>query len=266
MRLTLLGTQGWIPTPRRETTCIAADDGPLLLIFDAGTGLGRFLQPPASRLLTEAREVHLFLTHYHLDHVCGLAYLPGIMAGRPLTIHVPDAVLNGVDPKRGIPELIRKPFNPRPWADYTAFRLEVLHEGDNDVAGHAVRLRAQCHPDTTVAYRLDDRFVLATDTVADAATAEFSRGVELLLHEAWIDGVEESDPGSEELVRTTYQAHSSARQVAAIAADASVERLVLMHLNPLADEHYYAQMQAAARETFAASFVYPDLHEVSLRD
>ncbi len=33
--------------------------------------------------------------------------------------------------------------------------------------------------------------VLATDTVADPATAEFARGVELLLHEAWIDGAEE---------------------------------------------------------------------------
>jgi ribonuclease BN (tRNA processing enzyme) len=266
MRLTLLGTQGWIPTPLRETTCIAVDDGPLLLIFDAGTGLGRFLQPPASLLLAEAREVHLFLTHYHLDHVCGLAYLPGIMAGRPLTVHVPDATLNGVDPEQGVPGLIRKPFNPRPWADHETFSLEVLYEGDNPVAGHVVRLRAQCHPDTTVAYRLDDRFVLATDTVADTATTQFARGVEVLLHEAWIDGIEEGDPASRELVRTTYQAHSSARQVAAIAADASVDRLVLMHLNPLVGEDYYAQMQAAARETFAASFIHPDLHELRLHD
>src|SRR5664280_648661 len=106
MRLTLLGTQGWIPTPARETTCLAFDDGPLLFIFDAGTGLGRLLRPPASELLADAREIHLFLTHYHLDHVCGLAYLPAIFAGRTLTVHVPDASLNGVDPQRGVPELI----------------------------------------------------------------------------------------------------------------------------------------------------------------
>jgi len=37
-----------------------------------------------------------------------------------------------------------------------------------------------------------------------------------------------------------------------------------MHLNPLRGEDYYAQMQASAREIFAATSVYPDLHERAL--
>jgi ribonuclease BN (tRNA processing enzyme) len=264
MRLTLLGTQGWVPTPSRETTCIAIDDGPLLLIFDAGTGLGRLLQPPASELLANAREIHLLLTHYHLDHVCGLAYLPAIFAGRPLMVHVPDAALIGVDPQRGVPGLIRKPYNPTGWSELSGFVLTTLHEGVNEVAGHEVKLRAQCHPDTSVAYRLDDRFVLATDTSADPATADFARGAEVLLHEAWIDGVEEDDPAQQDLVRATYRSHSSARQAASLAAQAGVEELVIMHLNPLRDEAYYGQMQAAAREIFAPSAIQPDLHQREL--
>ena len=264
MRLTLLGTQGWIPTPERETTCVAIDDGPLLLIFDAGTGLGRLLRPPASELLAGAREIHLFLTHYHLDHVCGLAYLPAVFAGRPLVVHVPDAALNGVDPQRGVPELIRRPYNPRAWHEQPDLVLQTLHEGLNEVAGHELRLRAQCHPDTTVAYRLDDHFVLATDTVADPQTATFARGAEVLLHESWIDGVEDDDPDEADLVRTTYLAHSSARQAAALAAQAGVGELILMHLNPLRGGDYYAQMQASAREVFAATSIYPDLHEHAL--
>ena len=264
MRLTLLGTQGWIPTPERETTCVAIADGPLLLIFDAGTGLGRLLRPPASELLADAHEIHLFLTHYHLDHVCGLAYLPAIFAGRTLMVHVPDAALNGVDPQRGVPELIRKPYNPRAWHEQPGLVLETLHQGVNEVAGHELRLRAQCHPDTTVAYRLDDHFVMATDTVADPETAAFARGAEVLLHESWIDGVEEADPDAEDLVRTTYLAHSSARQAAALAAQAGVGELILIHLNPLRDNGYYARMQASAREIFAATSIYPDLHERAL--
>ena len=261
MRLTLLGTQGWIPTAARETTCMAVDDGPLLFIFDAGTGLSRLLRPPASELLSGAREVHLFLTHYHLDHTCGLAYLSAVFAGRTLMVHVPDAALNGVDPQRAVPELIRKPFHPTDWRDQTGVVLTVLHEGVNEVAGHELRLRAQCHPDTSVAYRLDDRFVMATDTSADPATAEFARGAEVLLHEAWIDGVEEDDPASAEMVRTTYRSHSSARQAAGLAAQAGVGELIIMHLNPLRDDDYYAQMQASAREIFAATSIYPDLFE-----
>ena len=111
-------------------------------------------------------------------------------------VHVPDAALNGVDPQRGVPELIRKPYNPHAWNEQPGLVLQTLHEGVNEVAGHEVRLRAQCHPDTTVAYRLDDLLVLATDTVADPQTASFARGVEVLLHESWIDGIEEDDPGS----------------------------------------------------------------------
>ena len=266
MRLTLLGTQGWIPTPARETTCMAVDDGPLLFVFDAGTGLSRLLRPPASALVAAAREIHLFLTHYHLDHTCGLAYLSAVFPGRTLMVHVPDAALNGVDPQSAVPRLIRKPFHPTPWREQTGVVLTTLHEGVNEVAGHELRLRAQCHPDTSVAYRLDDHLVMATDTVADPATAEFARGARVLLHESWIDGVEDDDPACQELVRTTYRAHSSARQAAGLAAQARVGELIIMHLNPLRDDDYYTRMQASAREIFAASSIYPDLHQLVLDD
>ncbi len=196
MRLTLLGTQGWIPTGRRETTCLALEDGPRLLLFDAGTGLRRLLEPPGSTMLAAARDVHLFLTHYHLDHVCGLAYLPGLFAGRRLTVHVPEPTINGVDLDHGLATLIDSPFNPGRWGRQRGMEIvtQTLREGANEVAGHEVRVRRQQHPDPTVGYRLDDAFAFVTDTVADPETARFAAGVELLLHEAWIDGVEESDP------------------------------------------------------------------------
>ncbi|HJW76639.1 MAG TPA: MBL fold metallo-hydrolase [Thermoleophilia bacterium] len=259
MRLTMLGTQGWIPTPRRETTCITVEDGDRLFIFDAGTGLGRLVEAPGSAMLERASEFHLFLTHYHLDHVCGLAYLPALFADRELTIHAPEASINGVDIEKGIGELIRHPYNPGAF-DLAGLTLHSLKEGANTVAGHEVRVRRQCHPDITVGYRLDDAFVLATDTVYDPGTAEFARGVGLLLHEAWIDGVEEHMRGKEALVARAYKAHSSARQAAKLAAAAAVGELFLIHLNPLMDEAYYQQQQAAARETFSRTSVVPDLY------
>jgi ribonuclease BN (tRNA processing enzyme) len=259
VRLTMLGTQGWIPTQRRETTSLTVEDGDRLLIFDAGTGLGRLVEPPASALLQRAGEFHLFLTHYHLDHVCGLAYLPALFVGRALHIHAPEASINGVDIEKGIGELIRHPYNPGNLA-LPGLTFDSLKEGVNEVGGHEVRVRQQCHPDTTVGYRVDDAFALATDTVSDPETAAFAKGVRLLLHEAWIDGVEEHVPGKEELVALAYKAHTSARQAARLAADAGVGELFLIHLNPLMDESYYQQMQASARETFPAASVVPDLY------
>ncbi len=259
MRLTMLGTQGWIPTQRRETTSLAVLDGDRLLIFDAGTGLGRLVEAPASALLRQAAESHLFLTHYHLDHVCGLAYLPGLFADTTLHIHVPEPSINGVDVERGIGELIRHPYNPGK-LELPGLTVDALREGINEVAGHQVHVRQQCHPDTTVAYRVDDAFVLATDTVSDPETAEFARGVRLLLHESWIDGVEEEQAGKEELVARAYKAHTSARQAARIAAEAGVDELFLIHLNPLMDEAYYQQEQTSAREIFPGTSIVPDLY------
>ena len=223
------------------------------------------LQEPLAGAAQRARELHLFLTHFHLDHSAGLAYLTGLFGKKPLTVHVPAPELNGVAGPDGVPALIRHPFHPVAWADHAGYSTQTLTAGDNDVAGSTVRVKAQCHPDTSVGYRVEDFFTFVTDTVADPATAEFARGSQALLHEAWIDGVEEQDPSQQQLVRRTYLSHTSARQAAAIAADAAVEELYLIHLNPLFGEDYYAAMQRSARAIFAATTVPSDLLALSFR-
>ncbi len=258
MRVTLMGTSGWMPSDQRETTCFGCCAGESLFIFDAGTGLRRLREPAQAALLDGARDVHLFLTHYHLDHVCGLAYLPGVLPGRALVIHAPAAELTGVDPERALAGLLRRPYNPRDWEDLADLRLEPVVAGANEIAGHIVRVRAQRHSDVSVAYRVDDAFVLATDTRADPATAELAEGVGLLLHETWYNAADPRTDETQEELRAGYAAHSEVGAVAGLAADAGVGRLVLMHLNPLYDESYYASMEAAARAVFPRSDVLPD--------
>jgi ribonuclease BN (tRNA processing enzyme) len=249
---------GWMPSDRRETTCFACRAGDSLFIFDAGTGLRRLREPAQASLLEGARDVHIFLTHYHLDHVCGLAYLPGVLPGRSIVIHAPVAELSGVDPERAVADLLRRPYNPRDWEELTGMRLEPVVAGANEIAGHTVCVRAQTHSDVSVAYRVDDAFVLATDTRVDPQTAEFAAGVGLLLHEAWYNA---SDPRTDETPREIlagYAAHSEAGAVAGLAADAGVGRLVPMHLNPLYDETYYSALEAAARAVFPRTSVLAD--------
>jgi ribonuclease BN (tRNA processing enzyme) len=258
MRVTLLGTMGWMPSDRRETTCFACRAEDSLFIFDAGTGLRRLREPAQAALLDGAREVHLFLTHYHLDHVCGLAYLPGVLPGRRLVIHAPAAELNGVDPEGAVAGLLRRPYNPRDWEELTDLRLEPVLAGANEIAGHTVRTRAQTHSDVSVAFRVDDAFVLATDTRIDPQTAEFAAGAGLLLHEAWYNAVDPSTEKTPVELMAGYAAHSEAGAVAGLAADAGVGRLVPIHLNPLHDESYYAALEATARTVFPRTDVLPD--------
>jgi ribonuclease BN (tRNA processing enzyme) len=251
VRVTLLGTMGWMPGERRETTCLACRDGDALLIFDAGTGLRRLLEPAQAALLEGAPEVHLFLTHYHLDHVCGLAYLPGVLPGRRVTIHAPAAGITGIDPEAAVAGLLRRPYNPRDWAELSDLHVAPLTAGDNVVAGHVVSVRPQQHSDVSVAFRLDDDFVMASDTRADPGTAEFSAGVGLLLHEAWYDATAVRTGETPAELPPGFAAHSEAGAVGRLAAEADVGRLVLIHLNPAYGEAYYAAMATTARGAFS---------------
>ena len=67
MRLLFLGTGGYHPNERRHTASLMFPE--LGIVFDAGTSLFRM----PSHLMT--KELDIFLTHSHLDHVVGLTYL-----------------------------------------------------------------------------------------------------------------------------------------------------------------------------------------------
>jgi ribonuclease BN (tRNA processing enzyme) len=258
MDVTLLGTLGWMPRGARETTCFAVREGPALLIFDAGTGLRRLLDPEHAGLLEDAREVHLFLSHYHLDHVCGLAYLSGVLAGRDVVLHPPGLGLTGIDPLAAVAGLVRRPYNPVDLAEMRRVRVEPTAPGANDVAGHVVRVRPQQHSDPSVSFRLDDALVIATDTQADPAAVAFAEGAGLWLHEAWYWADDPGLDGIPQELRPGYSAHSEAAAVADLAAQAGVARLILVHLNPLAGEASYLPMRDAAREVFPGTDVVAD--------
>lgn len=252
MRVWLLGTAGWMPTDSRETTCLATRFDETLFLFDAGTGIRRLASPSLAHLTAGASEVHLFLTHYHLDHTCGLAYLSGVLPGRRLTIHAPSAELTGVEPHDALAGLIRRPYNPRNLADLTHVSVRPLAQ-DEVVAGRRVSTRAQQHSDVSVAYRVDDDFVIATDTIADPATATFATGAQVLFHEAWYGAAEPTSRAPDDA--TGYTSHSEAESVARLAARAGVRSLVLIHLNPLHNECALENMAAAARVHFPATLL-----------
>ena len=258
MEVTLLGTNGWMPRGSRETTCFAVRTGETLLVFDAGTGFRRLLDPEHAGLLEDVAEVHLFLSHYHLDHTCGLAYLSGVLPGRKVVLRPPGEELTGVDPFAAVGELVRRPYNPVDLTDMQHVRVEPTRKGENEVAGHLLRVRPQQHTDTSVSFRLDDELVIATDTRVDPDAVAFARGAGLWLHESWYWAGDPGLAGVPELLRPSYAAHSEATGVAGLAAEAGVGRLILVHLNPLAGEASYAPMRDAAREVFPRTDIVAD--------
>jgi ribonuclease Z len=247
MEFVILGSSGWMPGIGRQTASFALAHDQGLLLFDAGTGLCRLVQPGYRRLLAGEGTVHLLLSHLHLDHTVGLTYLPGILEGRRTVVHVPAGPLG--EDTSVLDRLLGTPFFPVALRDFP-LPLEVrpLPVGTLELDGLRVQVRAQRHPGGSVGFRVADHFALLTDTVFDPDAVGFVNGVRLLAHEAWIRG--EDDPPE---LRRTLEAHTAAADAARVAAAAGVGELLLVHLNPLRDADYHGEMLERSRRAFPAT-------------
>lgn len=103
MRIKILGCSGGVG-PGLRTTSLLIDDE---LLIDAGTGVGDLA-------LSQMRRIqHVVLSHAHLDHVCGLAFMADNLfdlIDSPIEVHAAQATLQVVQ------EHI---FNWKIWPDFS---------------------------------------------------------------------------------------------------------------------------------------------------
>ncbi|MFY9251860.1 MAG: MBL fold metallo-hydrolase [Fuerstiella sp.] len=215
MQLKFLGTGGYHPNERRHTACLLLPE--IGLALDAGTGFFRVQQ----QLQTETLDV--FLTHAHLDHVCGLTFfLVPVLKGdvKSLRVHGTKTTLDAVRRHLFASELF--PVDPPyEWCELpTSMEMEV---------GNGGRLRwiGLEHPGGSIGYRIDwpDRsLAYITDTTAPGNYLAFIKGVDVLIHECYFP-----DEMHEWAEKT---GHSSSTAVAELACKSGAKRLYLVHADP----------------------------------
>ncbi len=249
-RAVLLGSGGHVPTGRRETGCALLVAGDRALVIDAGTGLRRLVTDPG--LLDGVRAVDLVLTHFHLDHVVGLSYLPAV-PGPPVALWGPGAALYGRPTATILDRLLGEPLFAT-GLERLVERVGELGPGEVSLGPFALRLREQPrHAHPTLALRLGDELAYCTDTAHDPGSVAFARGVRVLCHDAWSHT---SRPRSPEV-------HASAREAAEIARDAGAQELVLIHPDPTLPDD--APLLTEARAVHPRSRLGEDLLELPLR-
>jgi ribonuclease BN (tRNA processing enzyme) len=218
--LTILGGGGWFPAHGRHTACALLRDGDCAVMIDAGTGVGRLVERP--ELLAGIARLDIVLTHFHLDHVAGLAYLPAIGACEETVVWGPGRLLYDVPTAELLAQVSHEPFHPVPLEDQD-IEVRDLPEGEVELAAMRVGLRRQDrHSAPTVGLRFDDALAWITDTAYDEDSARFAEGCGMLAHEAWFPSARPRNP----------DIHASAAQAAQVAREASIERLLLIHLPP----------------------------------
>ena len=245
-RAVVLGSGGEMPSGRRETSALLLRDGDRALLVDAGTGARRLVTDPG--LLSSATRIDVVLTHFHMDHLCGLVYLN--MSGLPLVVWGPGRALYDRPTAEILRRFVGPPLTAHPLEDL-ADAVEDLPLGVVEIGPFTVRTRRQDrHSDPTLGLCFGDELAYCTDTGADPATAQFAAGARVLCHDAWFEEDPDEDPA----------AHSSAPQAGRLARAAGVERLVLMHLDPTLADH--SGVLAAARSEFPAAALGEDGLEI----
>jgi ribonuclease BN (tRNA processing enzyme) len=221
-RLTILGGGGWFPAHGRHTACALLRHGDSAIMIDAGTGVGRLVEQP--ELLHGVTRLDIVLTHFHLDHIAGLAYLPAVGACEQTIVWGPGRLLYDTPTQQILARLSHEPFHPVP---LEAQDIEVcdLSGAEVELAGVRVGLRRQDrHSAPSLGLRFEDVLAWITDTAYDEGSAPFAAGCRTLAHEAWFTTARPRNPNI----------HSSAREAAEVARQAEIERLLLIHLPPFA--------------------------------
>ena len=119
MKIIFLGTNGWYDTKIGNTPCVLLDTKDNYIIFDAGYGIAS-----ARDYIKDDKPTYLFISHFHMDHVCGLHALATLTLKQPLTI------IGNKDAKRMIKVLVRPPFMDK--LEHVSFGAKVfsLKEGE----------------------------------------------------------------------------------------------------------------------------------------
>ena len=224
MRVEFLGTAGYHPSETRHTTGILlADAAPgHAFLLDGGSGTfrlnGRALPP----------NLHVFLSHAHLDHTCGLtflydtAYLYRQYQNRDLKITLyGDAKTRGAVSEHLFAPLVFPLELKWDWQ-------EIEADQPFEVAGVQINTAPLTHPGGSLGYRFGwphRTLGFVTDTARDPNYHDLIGGVDLLIHERnFPDQYAEIAQAS---------GHCTSRDLVEVARVSSAKQVAAMHFNPL---------------------------------
>ena len=236
------GCRGSVPTPGEatvryggNTSCVEVRNGSdVVLILDAGTGIRRLGDE-----LDAGTQVHVLLTHLHLDHLEGLRFFaPLWQEGREIHIWGPPSPVHSLEER--ISRAFSPPLFPVDLADIPA-TISFHDVPDDTWELGEVRLLALpvSHPGSTVGFRLD----VADGSLAFIPDHEPVLGVDLAdLEPDWVSGhalaagvdvlLHDSQFTEDEYPERVGWGHSSVAHAVGFARKADVGRLVLFHHDP----------------------------------
>jgi ribonuclease Z len=295
LAVTFLGTGGSVPSARRSTAAVLVARGGERLLFDCGEGTQRQMQ----RSLGLVQVDEIYLTHFHADHIMGLPGLLKTydLTDRqvPLKIYGPPGLTELfqiftplLGRLRFTLDLIELgPGDTVERDDYEVRPFEAAHSArangyalveadrpgrfDPDAAAaagvpegpaYAALQRGETvegeagpvAPDRVMGSSRPGRTIVITgDTAPSPATVSAAADADLLIHDASF--------AEEEVQRAAETGHSTVGQAAAVAAEAHVKLLALVHIS---SRYHVGKVIEEARELFEPTVAPKDFDVIEL--
>jgi ribonuclease Z len=295
LSVVFLGTGGSVPSARRSTASVLVARGGERLMFDCGEGTQRQLQ----RSLGLAQVDEIYLTHFHADHILGLPGLLKSydLTDReaPLTVYGPRGlrdlftVLKPLVGRLGF-ELTLVELGPGDSVAHDGYAVEPF-EAAHGVRANGYVLSEEERPgrfDVEAAKRLGvpegpafaalqrgeevqgpsgpvrpaqvvgesrpgRRLAITGDTAPSPATVAAAADAELLIHDASF--------AEEEAQRAAETGHSTVGQAAAVAREAHVKLLALVHIS---SRYHVGQVLEEAQDVYEATVAPKDFDLIEI--
>jgi len=215
-----------------NTTCLEleGDDGELIIV-DAGSGI-RELGIDLVRSRSHAKNIHLFFTHFHSDHLQGLPFfLPMLTKGYTITFHSPIPDFERIVRNHMSPPYFPVEMNVMP-AD---LRFEVIRKPVLSLGSTEITWMKMNHPQTSYSYRFQNHGkVVVFSTDAEITAREFKQTETNRRYFEKADIlILDSQYTLEESIDKIDWGHTSYSMAVDFAAEWKVDTLVLFHHEPM---------------------------------
>ena len=257
MRIKVWGCRGSIPAPGPEkdkfggnTSCVQVEYNDTCIILDGGSGIQRL----GTSFNSKYKEVHILLTHLHLDHIMGIGFF--------LPLYDPEVDVHFYGPATMVEPFfkkLRRYFSPPlfPVRLSELSRHPVIHDlsiNEFTIGDIQVKSSYICHPSATLGYRISTKassFAYMPDHEVALGSANFpnepewtsgydlAKNADLLFHD--------SQYSAEEYKSRIGWGHSSMSDAVAFAKLSKVKKLILFHHDPLRTDvqlqHFFKEFQ-----------------------